>query len=170
MSAERRFRARVVLVILACAFASACSTGSSWTIRKPLSSFSLPRATTIMLFRTPDFNAADTEGVSDALAYALIDELEKHGITSTLTALRGEPRLPRIELAFRRLEFTARGQYSVTTLAFEEASLVVDVGVVSPADEVVFVGRMVASAHRDRIRVVADAAGRKIAEDLQEAD
>jgi hypothetical protein len=163
-------RGRLVLAILACALSSACGTRHSWTIRKPISSFTLPRATTIMVFRTREFKEADTDGVSDALAYALLGELEKHGITSTLTALKGEPRLPRIELAFRRLEYTPTSQYSDTTQRFEDASLVVDVGVVSAADEVVFVGRMLSSAHRDRMRAAADEAGRKIAKELRDAD
>jgi hypothetical protein len=163
-------RGRLVLAILACALTSACSTRHSWAIRKPLSSFTLPRAMTIMVFRTSEFQEVDTEGVSDALAYALLDELEKHGITSTLTALKGEPRLPRIELAFRKLEYTPTSQYSETTQTFEDGSLMVDVGVVSAVDEVVFVGRMLASAHRSRMRVAADEAGRKIAQELRDPD
>lgn len=152
--------------VFACVLAGACSTNTSWTIKKPLAKFELPRATTVMVFRTPEVEALDKHGASDALTQALRDELAKQGVRSTLLPLKGEPRLPRIELAFRRLELTAAGEYSKTTLRFEEAALVVDVGVVSPDDKVVFVGRIVPAAHRDRLKSAAEAAGRKIAQDL----
>jgi hypothetical protein len=170
MTRERRRRVGVALGMVAWLLAAACSTSASWAIKRPLAKFSLPSSTTIMVFRPPEVTALDTQGASDALTQALRAELSKQGVASTLTRLQGAPRLPRIELAFRRLELTPAGQYSTTTQLFEGASLVVDVAVVSAKDEVVFVGRIVPAAHRDRLKSAAEAAGRRIARDLTHVD
>ncbi len=112
-----------------------------------------------MVFKSQQVREVDRDGVSDAVAEALSQELHDWGIETEVVNLSGEPRLPRIELAF--WTYYAAGGYG-------GASITADCAFVSHTDHVVFVGRINAPRKDGDIDASAKVMAKAIADVLTE--
>ena len=143
-----------------------CS-GARWVEQKKVGQVSWPRRIPIMVFKSAHIRDIDEDGLSDVVATTLSAELERRGIQADVMELTGEPRLPRIELAFWSIDFGTAGAMAESS-ALEQGSISVDCAFVSAEDEVVFIGRLVGRGKDGNLSAGAEAAGKAIYEALTE--
>jgi hypothetical protein len=154
-------RALSAAVALAPFAASACAGDpSSWAIRRELSTFTLPRHLPTFVFTSAEVRHIDRDGYIDLVAGSLEDELNRAGVTSEIIKVAATPRLPRVELAFYRLELPPPELAHYNSLYVTH--MTVDCAFVSAADEVAFIGRVIGSGEDGNVSLAADAAGRAI--------
>jgi len=158
---------RTVGVALALGTAAAACGTTTWLEEKKLGPITFTRrALPIMVFKSEYVRTVDREGLADAVAEALSAELERYNLKSTIVPLAGEPRTPRIELAFWTMNLggAAAGRG-------EGSSITVDCAFVSPSDQVAFVGRIRGRAEvpQGGLATGVEAIARAIAQELVNA-
>lgn len=141
-----------VAFIVAAAGAAVSGCGATWRVKQKLGPIEAPRMVSIMVFKSGFVRANDTEGVTDAVVRALTLELQKRHIPYDVSELAGEPRLPRLELAFWHLDGAP-------------VSITVDCAFVSGTDEVMLVGRIDGTVGADN-RTAAQNIAKAIVDEL----
>ena len=118
-----------------------------------------------MVAQTPEYRALDVGNWTDMTTATLQYELAGRGIEADIVPLAGEARLPRIELAFRTLEYGNQNPSEYGD-SMKHSRIVVDCALVSGEDKILFVGRIVGTGPFHDVDPAAKAVGEAIAEEL----